>query len=532
MIDGGTDYFGEPHRSIIPTGCPVKPMEPVMTDDLNLSMFRAYDIRTPAVRLPARLAERLAKAEAVYFRDVLKTDGVILAHDARQTGPRYLSIAAESFQAAGLDVFYLPGPSSASYFYYTAMRRPECAAVLIGASHNPAGDTGRKILGPELAPIAEAIGPQGGLNAIRQLYVDGQSCQSAHRGRLYVQDMLHEYVVDSMRLAGVEAGSLRGLRIFQDYLFGAAGREMILAFDRAGAELTPLHFTPDGTFPLGDPNPVKEAVTRKGMETLRSGDFCMGNFFDGDGDRIDVYRGDGSYLSSSFAYAAILPEIRMRFPDPNRAVFADLKSNPWAVIEMAKTGVTVDVIRNGHSQIKQSLFDDPAHFGAVEESAHFYEAFSPDGRSRFCTENTLYIALLLSRVWSSQPERIERLYELQSATVREREWGYKFPSEDQLAGALQAVQEHFEHRGAQSLQRMKNGMDLEATLMRRGLPFDVTADTALDPDWLQVCQRMSQSEDRLARWEVVGARTELVQEAKREIAACVARFGAGEEYQG
>ena len=79
---------------------------------------------------------------------------------------------------------------------------------------------------------------------------------------------------------------------------------------------------------------------------------------------------------------------------------------------------------------------------------------------------------------------------------------------------------------------MKNGMDLEATLMRRGLPFDVNEQTRLADDWVQVCQRISQSENGLARWEVVGATPDLVRQAKREIAQCVVRFGAGEEYQG
>ena len=68
--------------------------------------------------------------------------------------------------------------------------------------------------------------------------------------------------------------------------------------------------------------------------------------------------------------------------------------------------------------------------------------------------------------------------------------------------------------------------------MRRGLPFDVDEHTQLSADWLQVCQRISQSEDGLARWEVAGASPELVHEAKRVIAGRVAEFGAGEEYQG
>ena len=82
------------------------------------------------------------------------------------------------------------------------------------------------------------------------------------------------------------------------------------------------------------------------------------------------------------------------------------------------------------------------------------------------------------------------------------------------------------------MDRMKNGMDLEATLMRLGLPFDVTAETHLPGDWIQVCQRVSQSENGLARWEVVGAAADMVGQAKREIESCVRRFGAGDEYQG
>ena len=59
---------------------------------------------------------------------------------------------------------------------------------------------------------------------------------------------------------------------------GAAGKEMMLAFGRAGAELTPLHFTPDGDFPLGDPNPVKQDVIEEGLQTLESDDFLFGGY--------------------------------------------------------------------------------------------------------------------------------------------------------------------------------------------------------------------------------------------------------------
>src|SRR5262245_51217262 len=123
--------------------------------DLNLSMFRAYDIRTPSAALPDLLAVRLARAEAVYFKETVGVEGVLVAHDARITGPHYLELAAEEYSRAGLKVIIIPGVSSTSMFYFSTMCYPQYAAVMFGASHNPAGDTGQKILGPGVRPIAE-----------------------------------------------------------------------------------------------------------------------------------------------------------------------------------------------------------------------------------------------------------------------------------------------------------------------------------------------------------------------------------------
>ncbi len=569
-------------------------------NDLNLSMFRAYDIRTPSELLTDDLSARLARAEAAYFRDDLGVTGVVAAHDARSSGPRYLEIAVREYTRAGLNVLVVPGVCSTSMFYFAAMRHPDLAAVMFGASHNPAGDTGRKTLGPGVHPIAEHIGPLGGLDRIKELYIrddDGRWTMDdainlssiVHRpssiGRITGYDPTGEYIRYSMNLAGVEPGGLAGLPVLHDYLNGAAGREMLLAFSLAGADLTPLHFTADGRFPLGDPNPVKQSVIREGLEVLTSGDFTLGTFFDGDGDRVDFYRGNGDYLASSFVYAGILPYIRQRYPAEGLGVFTDLKSNPLAIMEMAKAGFSVNVIRNGHSQIKSSMIDDATKVGAVEESAHFYEAFPaptmeletltmddgrwtmeatdpqasgksedrqssivhrpsssadqsssivhrPSSTIRYCTENTLYIALLVARAWKENPARFGELFDIQSRTSREREWGYKFPTDYLRSDALAAVQSHFESQGATAISRMANGYDLEATMMRRGVPFDITAETLMTSDWLQVCQRVSQSENGLARWEAVGSSTEIVSGAKRDIAGIVQEYGAGEEYQG
>ena len=163
--------------------------------DLNLSMFKAYDIRTPSKNLTRELAVRLARAEAVYFLQHVKATDILLARDARSTGGEYLEIATEQYVQAGLNVTVVPGVSSTSMFYFSAMKHPEMAAICFGASHNPSGDTGQKILGPGVRPIARGIGIDGGLDKIQELYEAATVIEApAQRGRISVYDPMEAYI--------------------------------------------------------------------------------------------------------------------------------------------------------------------------------------------------------------------------------------------------------------------------------------------------------------------------------------------------
>jgi hypothetical protein len=51
-------------------------------------------------------------------------------------------------------------------------------------------------------------------------------------------------------------------------------------------------------------------------------------------------------------------------------------------------------------------------------------------------------------VWRDDPARFERLFGVQARTAREREWGYKFPTDEAHAAALWAVREYFEAGGS------------------------------------------------------------------------------------
>jgi len=85
-------------------------------------------------------------------------------------------------------------------------------------------------------------------------------------------------------------------------------------------------------------------------------------------------------------------------------LYVDLKANPVAITRIARQGLGVHVIRNGHSQIKEALGKNAANgfVAAVEESSHYYLNFR-QGASVFPSENTLFYGLLTAKAWREDP---------------------------------------------------------------------------------------------------------------------------------
>ncbi len=327
-------------------------------DRLNLSMFKAYDIRTPAEELPLHLSERLAYANAYYFREVLCTNKIVLCRDARLSGAQYLEQATEIFKSLGFQVYLYPLVSSTSMFYFSCMQHMDAAGIMYGASHNPGKDTGQKIIGPGLIPIAMDCGPCGGLSKIKEFYIDNKICSKFAIGKIQVINYLEDYVNYSMRLADIKPSDLKGLNIVLDFLSGAAGYEFLYAFDIAGANVVARNIIPDGLFPAGAPNPVIKESIKPTLDLLKNGNYLFAICFDGDGDRIDFLNNEGQQLNPGFNAALIGFELKRLFENSfgNSYLpqfYFDLKANPFAVIELAKKGFEVHLIRNGHSQIKK-----------------------------------------------------------------------------------------------------------------------------------------------------------------------------------
>jgi phosphomannomutase len=507
--------------------------------DLNIGMFKAYDIRTKSELLSQEMIRRLCEAVARYCDEVLEVRSIIVAHDARLAAPKLMEQALCTFASCGFEILANPFQISTCQFYFTCSCNPEAAGMMITASHNPGNYIGLKLLAPRMQPIAMNCGPEGGLSKIKQFYLEGKTIPQNRRGQVHVINEAEHFVDYSMKLAGVGKDSLKGLSICMEFLSGTAGYDISMAMEKAGASPTYRHLVPDGNFPCGAPNPIIESSIAPEREFMRKHSFDFGFCYDGDGDRMDILDPEGKQIAPGFNMSLLMPYLLSLHhnaylqgifkDDPWRPCFyADVKAIPTALVAIARSGIDVHIIRNGHSFIKAKLKENyrAQYLASEEESAHYYMNFplDPDDwhKGTVATENTLFYTLLTSRAWLERPDDYKQTIALQESLFRKREWPLHFEAAPKkMENIMNDVERAMGKRGALIIKQMDDGSDLDAVLMRFGLPRVFTADTRLSDTWCQVAQRISRSEDAMTRWEVVSNDDNLCEEMNgviREIA--------------
>ena len=159
-------------------------------ENLNLTMFKQYDIRTRHTSLTDELKTRLYNAVAVYYRDFVKAKSVVIGRDARLYVPELAEGLATWLRKAGLDVYLNPLPISTCQFYYSCMKHRESAGIMVTASHNPAEYVGLKLVAPNVEPIAMGCGPADGIAKIKELFIQDARIEGDAQGRIIIINYL------------------------------------------------------------------------------------------------------------------------------------------------------------------------------------------------------------------------------------------------------------------------------------------------------------------------------------------------------
>ncbi|MBC8067222.1 MAG: phospho-sugar mutase [Deltaproteobacteria bacterium] len=149
---------------------------------------------------PNRMNLTLVRETAQGLADLVHAEGVsrevAICYDTRTHSQHFAHAVADQLAACGLDVLLVDAPRPTPQLAYLVRTRGCAAGVVISASHNPPGDNGIKVYGPDGAQVLGAR-DRALMEAITRAMDEPLRSAGADRGRV-------EIVGDAEGLAAVD----------------------------------------------------------------------------------------------------------------------------------------------------------------------------------------------------------------------------------------------------------------------------------------------------------------------------------------
>ena len=330
-----------------------------------LSCFKAYDVRG---RLGEELNEAIAERVGRAFGGRLGARRVVVGRDARPSSFGLAEALIEGLRQAGTAVLDI-GLAGTEEVYFAAFSRNLDGGLAVTGSHNPLTDNGIKFIGRGARPLSE-----GDFSAIRALAESGGFSPVPARGGLSPADFKAEYI--EHLLGYIDPQRLPSLKILANPGHGTAGPVLDLLKQALAARGAPMEFIkigwePDGTFPLGLPNPLLPENRASTAEAVRAHGADLGLAWDGDFDRCFFFDEKGEFIEGYYL-VGLLAEVFLE-KHPGAAIIHDPRLT-WNTIDVVeRAGGRPIVSKTGHAFMKAAMRAAGAVYGG-EMSAHHYFA--------------------------------------------------------------------------------------------------------------------------------------------------------------
>jgi phosphomannomutase len=362
-------------------------------------IFKAYDIRgLYGSDIDATTAQLIGRA---FVRVIAELEGkpsselrLGLGHDMRLTAPELAASYREGMCGEGASVLDA-GLVGTEMLYYLVGSRELDGGLMCTASHNPKAYTGAKLV----KRGAIALSGDAGIGDIRARIEEGLGNApgggSAEHVEIY--DEFHEAA-----LRFIDPGAIRPLTVVVDGGNGMAGPMVGPLLDRLGLELIEAYWTPDGSFPDHEPNPLlpenREFIMREVVD--RQAD--LGIAWDGDADRCFFIDETGSFVDGDFLTALMAES--MLHKHPGATILYDVRASRAVADTVQRLGGTALMNRVGHAFFKSRMREEGGAFGG-EVSGHYYF------RDFYCADSGTIPALLILELLSQRGARMSELLE-------------------------------------------------------------------------------------------------------------------------
>ncbi|MDQ7822444.1 MAG: phosphomannomutase [Candidatus Eremiobacteraeota bacterium] len=326
----------------------------------RISCFKAYDIRGQVPRdLNEDLVYRLGRGFAALF----SPGSVALGRDIRLSSPALALALSRGFQDSGVDVCDI-GICGTEMVYFAVPHLALGGGIMITASHNPPEYNGIKLVREHSIPVSG----DSGLRDLESLVAENAFPPPPERRGSHEQRDITEAFISHL-LGFIDVTAIRPLKVVANGGNGCAGPLVERLADRLPVEMVRLHFTPDGSFPHGVPNPLLPENRLDTSRAVLSAGADLGVAWDGDYDRCFFFDEKGEFIEGYYIVGLLAKAMLMAHP--GEKIIHDPRLT-WNTVSIVKgAGGTPVLSKTGHAFIKERMRKENALYGG-EMSAHHY----------------------------------------------------------------------------------------------------------------------------------------------------------------
>ena len=217
------------------------------------------------------------------------------------------------------------------------------------------------------------------------------------KGALSSQNVLEPYINHIMSF--IDPSIIKPFKVVADAGNGMGGAVAPAMFARLPCRVVEMCYTPDGSFPNHEANPLIEENRAHIVERVLSEKADIGIAWDGDADRCFFIDGTGEFISGDFITALLSEAFLLKHP--NAKIVYDLRASHAVKDTVERLGGTAIMNRVGHAFIKRTMREQDGIFGG-EVTGHYYF------RDNFYADNGFIPALLMLELMSKKGQSLAR----------------------------------------------------------------------------------------------------------------------------
>jgi phosphomannomutase len=340
-----------------------------MEEPPRLESFKAYDVRG---KVPEQLNAGMAELIGRAYTELIHPSRVVVGHDVRLTSSEITVALSRGLVESGVDVVDI-GLVGTEEVYHATFALGLDGGIMVTASHNPREYNGMKFTREQARPISSDTGLYDIEKMVRTWLSSGAPPAGAAKpGAVGQMDMRPAFIEHLFTY--IDPGALRPLKVVVNPGNGGAGPVIDLLEPRLPLQFVKINDTPDGTFPLGVPNPLlpqnRAATSRAVLEAGAD----LGIAWDGDFDRCFFFDEKGEFVDGYYLVGLLAQQALKRHPGANIIHDPRLVWNTIELVEQA--GGTPVVCKSGHAFIKEKMRLVDAAYGGEMSAHHYFREFS------------------------------------------------------------------------------------------------------------------------------------------------------------